>query len=296
MRKPKSKPKPGDPGWEAFRQKRNKKRAEQQRLKKKNGKRSPYCLYIDAAGLSAEAGKRIPISLAEWKTLLQQAIVRMAEDMLEMREEGVEAPGDKLYMAHQCFVEHVPKDAPKGEPRSTKQDNERFGHGAMFFDTEEAERFARHAFRDVAVVREGKRFELSLAEKELDRRACYTMVASKTVWAAASAYFWRCVTYAYRGLPPGEPEIVKELPTDRSDDYVVLVIRADRLWERCLDDMDERLFKLPFGRFVLRKKSAGIYPKPQILPAVPDDVYEGEEEAAAAAEARQAEEDEALQL
>ncbi len=278
QRKPKAKPKPGDPGWEAFKRKRNKRRAEQIRLKKKNGRRSPYALYIDAAGVSAEQSKRIPISLTEWKTLLQQALVRMAEDMLDMEKEGVDSPGDKLYLAHQCFVEHRPKGAPKGVPTSTKPDNERFGHGAMFFDTEEAESFAARAFRDTTVVREGKRFEIALDQKEIDRRACYTMVAPKVVWQAVHVYFWRCVRYAYKGLPPGEPEIVKEKATDRSDAYIVLVIRTERIWERCLDGMDERVFKLPFGRFVLRKKSEGIWPKPQVLPTADEAEAEAEVE------------------
>ncbi len=277
-RKPKKKPKPGDPGWEAFRIKRNKRRAEQQRLKKKNGRRCPFALYIDASGVTAEASKRIPISLVEWKSLLQQAIVQMAEDLLEMKEEGVESPGDRLYLAHQCFVEHVPKDAEQGVPTSSKPDDQRFGHGAMFFDTEEAQDFATRAFRGTSVVREGKKFEVALKEREIDRRACYTMVAQKVIWQVVCTYFWKCVSYAYKGLPPGEPEVVKEKATDRSDDYIVLVIRVDRLWERCLDDMDERLFKLPFGRYVLRKKSEGIWPKPQILP--PDrEEEEAEEEA-----------------
>ncbi len=278
QRKPKSKPKPGDPGWEAFRQKRNKRRAEAIRLKKKNGRRCPYALYIDASGVSTEVAKRIPLALSEWKLLLQQAIVQMAEDMLDMEKLGVESPGDKLYMAHQCFVEHVPKDTPKGEPRSIKPDNERFGHGAMFFDTEEAEGFAARAFRGTSVVREGRRFDIALSEKEVDRRATYSMVAQKVIWKAVSPYFWRCAKYAYRGLPDGEPEIVKEKATDRSEQLVVLVIKADKIWERCLDAMNERLFKLPFGRFVLRKKSEGIYPKPQNLLNADQAEAEAEEE------------------
>ncbi len=262
-RKPKPKLKPGDPGWEEFRQKRNKRRAEQLCLQKKNGKRSPYALYIDASGVTTENAKRIPISLAEWKHLLQDAVAQMALDMIEMEEEGVDSPGDTLYLAHQCFVEHVPKGTPKGTPMSNKPDDQRFGHGAMFFDTPEAEHFASRAFRGTSVVRDGRKFKVVLDPKEVDRRAAYTMVVQKVIWRAIQPYFWRCVRYAYRGLPEGEPEIVKEKATDRSDHLVVIVIRADRVWETCLDSMNERLFKLPFGRFVLRKKSLGIWPKPQ---------------------------------
>ncbi len=213
--------------------------------------------------MTTESSKRIPISLAEWKRLLQEAVAQMALDMMEMEEEGVDSPGDTLYRAHQCFIEHVPKGTPKGMPMSNKPDGQCFGHGAMFFDTPEVERFATRAFRGSSVVRDGRKFEVVLDPKEVDRRAAYTMVVHKIIWCAIKPYFWRCVRYAYRGLPAGEPEIVKEKATDRSDHLVMIVIRTDRVWELCLDSMDERLFKLPFARFVLRKKILGIWPKSQ---------------------------------
>ena len=135
-----SKPKPGDEKWEEFRSKRNKKRAERKRLAKKKGKKSPYALYIDATGVNREGQEmKVPISLTEWRILLQQAMVTAMDDLCNMQASGITSPGEKLALAHHCFVER--NNEPDGKPTSNKSPDTRFGHGAMFFDHQEAEIF-----------------------------------------------------------------------------------------------------------------------------------------------------------
>jgi len=256
----KGKPIPGSEGWEKFKKKRNKRRAEKKKLNKKNGKKSPYALYVDASGASSDLAQKIKITLTEWRILLQQAMVQATDDLMQMSKDGLDSPGEKLALAHQCFVEHN-RDHPEGVPTSSMSADQRYGHGALFFDDKEAEIFMRRALRGCNVIREGRKFKLELEQKELDRRAVYSMVANRYIWESVKDRFWSIVKYLYARFPEGEPEVVHEGKVNRSEDLVCVAFRATPPWEEALDGMEERTFRTFAGKFHLRKKDEGIKPR-----------------------------------